>query len=86
MLNEEEEWIAEFEAVGESELRDRLYRGSGIHPEAKFHTAVRRLREQARARRLREEQLHRYVWWTLCAAVLSVIVGVIGVAVTWFGR
>ena len=36
MLNEEEEWIAEFEAVGESELRDRLYRGSGIHPEAKF--------------------------------------------------
>ncbi|HVI64793.1 MAG TPA: hypothetical protein VM910_19740 [Bradyrhizobium sp.] len=86
MLNEEEEWIAEFEAVGESELRDRLYRGSGIHPEAKFHTAVRWLREQARARRLREEQLHRYVWWTLCAAVLSVIVGVIGVAVTWFGR
>jgi hypothetical protein len=44
MLNEEEEWIAEFEAVGESELRDRLYRGSGIHPEAKFHTAVRWLR------------------------------------------
>jgi hypothetical protein len=86
MLNEEEEWIAEFEAVGESELRDRLYRGCGIHPEAKFHTAVRWLREQARARRLREEQLHRYVWWTLCAAVLSVIVGVIGVAVTWFGR
>jgi hypothetical protein len=86
MLNEEEEWIAEFEAVGESELRDRLYRGSGIHPEAKFHTAVRWLREQARARRLREERLHRYVWWTLCAAVLSVIVGVIGVAVTWFGR
>ena len=68
MLNEEEEWIAEFEAVGESELRDRLYRGSGIHPESKFHTAVRWLREQARARRLREEQLHRYVWWTLCAA------------------
>jgi hypothetical protein len=86
MLNEEEEWIAEFEAVGESELRDRLYRGSGIHPEAKFHTAVRWLREQAKARRLREEQLHRYVCWTLCAAVLSVIVGVIGVAVTWFGR
>jgi hypothetical protein len=26
MLNEEEDWIAEFEAVGESELRDRLSR------------------------------------------------------------
>ena len=86
MLNEEEEWIAEFEAVGESELRDRLYRGSGIYPEAKYHAAVRWLREQPRARRLREEQLHRYVWWTLCAAILSVIVGVIGVAVTWFGH
>jgi hypothetical protein len=86
MPNEEEDWIAEFEAVGESELRDRPYRGSGLHPEAKFHTAVRWLREQARARRLQEGQLHRHVWWTLCAAVLSVIVGVIGVAVTWFGR
>jgi hypothetical protein len=29
-----------------------LYRGSGMHPEAKFHAAVRWLREQARARKL----------------------------------
>jgi hypothetical protein len=47
MLNEEEGWIAEFEAAGEDEVRIRLYRGSGMHPEAKFHTAVRWLREQA---------------------------------------
>ena len=53
MQDDEEGWIAEFEASGESELRDRLYRGSGMHPEAKFHLAVRWLREQARARRLR---------------------------------
>jgi hypothetical protein len=47
--------------VGESELRDRLYRGSGIYTEAKFHTAVRWLREEAGTRRLQEEQLHRYI-------------------------
>jgi len=57
-----------------------------MHPEAKFHTAVRWLREQARARKLREEEIRRYVWWTLCTAVLSVIVGVVGVTVTWLGR
>jgi hypothetical protein len=48
MPNEEEGWIAEFEAAGEDEVRMRLYRGSGMHPEAKFHAAVRWLREQAR--------------------------------------
>ena len=86
MPNEEEGWIAEFEAAGEDEVRMRLYRGSGMHPEAKFHTAVRWLREQARARKLREEEIRRHVWWTLCAAVVSVIVGVVVLAVTWFGR
>ena len=44
MLNEEEGWIAEFEAAGEDEVRIRLYRGSGMHPEAKFHAAVLWLR------------------------------------------
>jgi membrane protein YqaA with SNARE-associated domain len=86
MPNEEEGWIAEFEAAGEDEVRIRLYLGSGMHPEPKFHAAVRWLREQARARKLRDEENHRYVWWTLCAAVLSVIVGVIVLVVTWFGR
>ena len=46
-------------------------RGSGMHPEAKFHTAVRWLHEQARARKLREEEIRRYVWWTFCAAVVG---------------
>src|SRR5262249_4397079 len=86
MPNEEEGWIAEFEAAGEDEVRIRLYRGSGMHPEAKFHTGVRWLREQGQARKLREEEIRRFVWWTLCAAVLSVIVGVVVLAVTWFGR
>ena len=86
MSNEAEGWIAEFEAAGEDEVRIRLYLGSGMHPEAKFHAAVRWLREQARARTLREEEIRRYLWWTLCAAVLSVIVGIIGLALSWFGR
>jgi hypothetical protein len=81
MPNEEEGWIAEFEAAGESELRDRLYRGSGMHPEAKYHLAVRWLREQARARRLREEQMYRDVRRTLWAAVAAVLVGIVGIAV-----
>ena len=86
MLNEKEEWIAEFEAAGEDEVRMRLYRGSRMHPEAKFHTAVRWLQEQARTRKLREAEILRYVWWTLCAAVLSVIVGFVGLMVMWFGH
>jgi hypothetical protein len=86
MLNEEEAWIAEFEAAGEDEVRIRLYRGSGMHPEAKFHAAVRWLRDQARARKHREEEIRRYVWWTLCAAVLSAIVGLAGLMLMWFAR
>jgi hypothetical protein len=81
MQDDEEGWIAEFEAAGESELRDRLYRGSGMHPEAKFHLAVRWLREQARARRLREEQMRRDVRRTLWAAVAAVLVGIVGVVI-----
>jgi hypothetical protein len=81
MQDDEEGWIAEFEAAGESELRDRLYRGSGMHPEAKFHLAVRWLREQARARRLREEQMRRDVRRTLWAAVDAMLVGIVGVVI-----
>jgi hypothetical protein len=44
MQDDEEGCLAEFEVSGESELRDRLYRGSGMHPEAKFHYASRRER------------------------------------------
>ena len=81
MQDDEEGWIAEFEAAGESELRDRLYRGSGMHPEAKFHLAVRWLREQARARRLQEEQMRRDVRRTLWAAVAAVLVGIVGIGI-----
>jgi membrane protein YqaA with SNARE-associated domain len=54
--------------------------------ESRCSAGVRWLREQARARKLREEQTRRYLWWTLRAAVLSVIVEIIGLAVAWFGR
>jgi hypothetical protein len=81
MLTEEDAWIAEFEAAGEDEIRIRMYRGSGMHPEAKFHTAVRWLREQARARRLLEQEIHRDVRRTLWAAVAAVLLGIVGIAI-----
>lgn len=86
MPNAEEEaaWRAEFEAAGESEVRDVIYRGPGMYPDPKRLAALRWLREQARGRNLREKQTHRYAWWTLWAAIAAVVVGVVGVAVTWF--
>jgi hypothetical protein len=52
-----------------------------MHPEAKFHLAVRWLREQARARRLQEEQMRRDVRRTLWAAVAAVLVGIVGIGI-----
>jgi hypothetical protein len=81
---EEAMWRAEFEAAGESETRDRIYRGAGIYPDPKRQAALDWLRERARERSLRETQTHRYAWWTLWAAIVAVVVGLVGVAVTWF--
>jgi hypothetical protein len=52
-----------------------------MHPEAKYHLAVRWLREQARARRLREEQMYRDVRRTLWAAVAAALAGIVGIAI-----
>ncbi|MFZ2138337.1 MAG: hypothetical protein WAV78_15645 [Xanthobacteraceae bacterium] len=85
---EEAKWRAEFEAAGETEIRDGL---KLIQHEPKRQFAFRWLREQATARKRRETQLHWYARWTFWAAVaavlvgiIGVIVGIIGVAVTWF--
>jgi hypothetical protein len=79
---EEAKWRAEFEAAGETEIRDGL---KLIQHEPKRQLAFRWLREEDLARRLREKETHRYVQWTFWAAVAAVIVGIVGVAVTWFG-
>jgi hypothetical protein len=79
---EEAKWRAEFEAAGETEIRDGL---KLIQHEPKRQFAFRWLREEDRARGLREKETHCYVQWTFWAAVAAVIVGIIGVAVTWLG-
>jgi hypothetical protein len=78
---EEAKWRAEFEAAGETEIRDGL---KLMQHEPKRQFAFRWLREEARERKHREEQTHRYVRWTFWAAVAAVLVGIIGVAVTWW--
>jgi hypothetical protein len=55
----------------------------GSFPEPKRQFAFRWLREKEKASELREAQMYRYVRSTLYAAVASVIVGVVGVIVTW---
>ena len=86
MPNAEEEaaWRAEFEAAGETEVRDRLY--SNMYPGEKNSAAFRWLRQQAHARTLREQRAYRITWLTLFVAIAAVIVGIIGVAVTWLGH
>lgn len=77
---EQAEWRAEFEKVG----YDAIHRGHGMFPEPKRQFAFRWLREKERAREAREEAAHWYLKWTFAAAVAAVIVGIIGVAVTWY--
>ena len=79
---DEAKWRGEFEAVGETQLRDGVNRGSMPFPEAKRQFAFRWLREQENAKALRERQLHWYAQWTFWAAVGAMLVGIIGVLVT----
>ena len=50
-------------------------------PQRQF--AFRWLREQGQNKKLREQQMYSYARWTLWAAAAAVVVGVIGVLVTW---
>ena len=61
----------------------RLNSSSGFTDESKRQAAFRWLGDKAEAQRLREEQTHHYIRWTLVAAVAAVIVGLIGVGLTF---
>jgi hypothetical protein len=52
-------------------------------PEPKRQAAFRWLGDEAEERRLREEQTHHYARWIFFAAVAAVIVGLIGVSLTF---
>lgn len=73
-------WRAEFKRVGESQIRDAR---AGLIDEPKPQAAFRWLGDTAEAQRLRQEQNHHYVQWTFIAAVAVVIVGLIGVGLTF---
>jgi hypothetical protein len=76
---QEAEWRAEFERFGETAIREGL---KMMSPEPKRQFAFRWLREQGRAREIRDIRTFDYVRWTFWAAVGAVIIGIIGVAVT----
>jgi hypothetical protein len=77
---QEAQWRTEFAKVG----LDAVHREFSIFPEPKRQFAFRWLREKERAREAREEASHWYSKWTFVAAVAAVIVGVVGVVVTWY--
>jgi hypothetical protein len=85
-LTRELEWSAEFEKIGEVEIRNDLNFRSGINvginSEAKRQYAFRWLREKERERENRERSTHRYVQWTFWAAVAAVAIGIAGILVT----
>lgn len=74
-------WRAEFKRVGETQLLDAL--NSGIADEPMRQAAFRWLGDEAEERRLREEKTHHYVRWTFFAATAALIVGLIGVGLTF---
>ena len=82
--NEHEiKWRAEFDAAGEHEVRDRLSKPAHMNHEPQRQFAFRWLREQEQYKKVREQQMYSYARWTLWAAAAAVVVGVIGVLVTW---
>jgi hypothetical protein len=76
-------WHAEFEADGERQVHDtaRLY-GPATYPLPKRLFALEWLRGQGEARKDQEERKRRLVR-AFGVAMVTVIVGIIGVAMTW---
>jgi hypothetical protein len=81
--DEQTKWRAGFDEAGEREVHARLSNPAHMNHQPQRQFAYRWLREQETARILREQQMHCYVRWTLWVAVAAVIVGIIGVVVTW---
>jgi hypothetical protein len=76
-------WRAELNRIGEAKRHDALNSSSDFTDELKRQASFRWLGDDAEAQRLREEHTHHYVKWALIAAIAAVIVGVIGVGLTF---
>jgi hypothetical protein len=77
---DEATWRAEFERLGEESTWDSVRAGYFQEPKRQF--AYRWLANWALERQHRETLMIRYLQFTLLAAVVGVIVGVVGVLAT----
>jgi hypothetical protein len=75
-------WRAELNRIGEAKHHDALNSSSDTD-ELNRQASFRWLGDDAEAQGLRDEQTHHYVRWASFAAVAAVIVGLIGVGLTF---
>jgi len=74
---------AEQNRTAETKHGDALKSGSDVTDEIKGQAAFRWQGDDSEAQRLREEQAHHYVRWAFLAVLAVVIVGLIGVGLTF---
>jgi hypothetical protein len=74
---------AELNRIAETQHGDTLKSGSDVTDELKGQATFRWLGDDSEAQRLREEQTHHYVQWAFLVALSVVIVGLIGVGLTF---
>jgi hypothetical protein len=80
---QEAEWVARFESIGEATLRSDLQLrngvGVGISGDPMLQVAFKWLRDKERQREGRDSKTFAYVKWTYYAASGAVVVGVVGI-------
>lgn len=75
-------WRDEFERVGREAVANVIYNRMGSYPEPKRQFAFRWLREKERESEHRAANSDWYSKWTFWAAIVAILVGIVGVAVT----
>ena len=81
MKDQEKQWRAEFEKLGEQLVYENVRQGAIYNDERKRQAAFRWLSDQASERRKREGYTLWYVKWTFYAAIIAAVLGLIGIAV-----
>jgi hypothetical protein len=82
-MNEQEvEWRKEFERLGEQVVYDNVKQGAIYNDERKRQAAFRWLGDKTSERTVREKSTLWYARWTFFAAIVGVIIGIVGVLVT----
>ncbi len=74
-------WRREFEERGRDAIRDAIYSGQGIYPDAKRNEAIKWLREKKAADDKRGADTYWYVKWTWGAALAAAILAAMGILV-----